>query len=145
MWPRSVSFEAEDPFPIAFGSIMCRTSTDFALCPWKPCHSLDASRLHGIDMRWSLPARDKFGTFGRSVNFKNDKQAKKQQILDKVWVFAAHHKLESIKRRKFSTLEQERRHTVLNYLTSDRYVERELVTPPHLPLPSFCDDLLIQI
>lgn len=81
-----------------------------------------------VKLREALLFEDKFGTFGRSVNFKNDKQAKKQQILDKVWVFAAHHKLESIKRRKFSTLEQERRHTVLNYLTSDRYVERELYT-----------------
>ena len=48
-------------------------------------------------------------------------------------MFAAHHKLEAIKRRKFSTLEQERRRAVLNYLASDHYVERELVRPPLFP------------
>jgi len=90
---------------------------------------------------WSTPLhpRDKFGTFGRSVNFKNGKQAKKQRILDKVWVFAAHHKLEAIKRRKFSTLEQERRHTLLNYLTSDHYVERELVSNPPVLSPRYIE------
>ena len=77
-----------------------------------------------------LPPRDRIGTFGRVANFKNGKPGKKQRILDKVWVFAAHHKLEAIKRRKFSTLEQERRRAVLNYLASDHYVERELVRAP---------------
>lgn len=69
--------------------------------------------------------RGKIGTFGR--NYSNGKSDKRKRILDKVWVFAAHHKLDSIKRRKFSTLENERKHSVLNYLTSDHYVERELV------------------
>ena len=77
--------------------------------------------------------RDKIGTFGR--NYSNGKTEKnKTRVLDKVWVFAEYHKLDSIKHRKFSTLENERKHSVLNYLTSDHYVERELV-PSHFPFP----------
>lgn len=74
--------------------------------------------------KW-IGCRGKIGTFGR--NYSNGKSEKRNKILDKVWVFASHHKLDSIKRRKFSTLENERKHSVLNYLTSDHYVERELV------------------
>ena len=88
----------------------CRVTISFAQTP-----PLKAAHL----------LRDKIGTFGR--NFSNGKAEKGKMVLDKVWVLAPHHKLESIQRRKFSTLENERKHSVLNYLTSDHYVEQELV------------------
>lgn len=78
-------------------------------------------------------SRDKFGTYGKNgVDGKGagggwaDK--KKHKPLDKVWVFAGHHRVTPIKQRKFSALENARKkHSLVSALTSDHYVERELV------------------
>ena len=55
------------------------------------------------------------------------KSEKKPKRLDKVWVFASHHKLTQIRTRKFSALEAEKKRSLLSSLTSGHYTERELV------------------